>query len=929
VTTTPTIQVIRTFHRCAQFAAVFVLAAGFIGMLGWVTNIETLKQGFLPSGVVIKANTSLCLIVLGVALLLLVPQARVAGLRRVLGIVLAVSGGVIGALTLAQHIGGFDFHIDQLLFTELPGAFATVSPGRMGPPASLSFLLCGAALLILDYTSKRGRSPAQWLALLVGFIALLPLIGYVYRIEPLYAISKVTGIAPQTAIAIAMLATGILLARPTVGLMSVVSADDAGGMMARRLLIPATLIPFVLGWLRTTGERSGWIDDAFGRPMLILSLIASFTTLVWWNASTLSKLGRQRGQAERQLQTLAAVVEGSIDFIGVCTPDGKPVYVNNAGLRMVGLDSLEQACAIEVMEYFWPADRPMIEREAIPAIIRDGRWSGEVRFRHFKTGQPIWTMWNVSVVRDAGTGREVAWATVSPDLSRLKEAEAALRESEERLRLGLRAGNVGTWDWDIHANRVVWSDRLYEFHGLAPGEFGGTAEAFTLLIHPDDVERVNRAIEDAMKMESHYELDFRTVRPNGEVCWLSTTGQVVFENGQPVRMRGATIDITERRLAEEALRLAKEQAERASDAKSEFLATLSHELRTPLTPVLLTVSLMESNPDLPAELRADVATIRRNVELESRLISDLLDLTRIERGKLQLDEQDVDVHLIIRAAADICQREASAKLDIDLFATHHTVRGDSTRLQQIFWNLISNAQKFSPPEHPITIRTSDSDDGKLRVEVIDRGLGIDASLLPRLFNAFEQGETRSARQQAGLGLGLAISRKLAEAHGGTVTAHSQGRGHGATFVVELPTVDVAHDDMVVTPLGSGPGIRQAVHPRHILLVEDNEPTLAALTKLLRQMGHRVTAVTTVASATAAVRQSGFDLIISDLGLPDGSGLDVMREVRDVYGGRAIALTGYGMESDIVASREAGFAEHLIKPVDHARLDAAIRAISGG
>jgi signal transduction histidine kinase/ActR/RegA family two-component response regulator len=371
---------------------------------------------------------------------------------------------------------------------------------------------------------------------------------------------------------------------------------------------------------------------------------------------------------------------------------------------------------------------------------------------------------------------------------------------------------------------------------------------------------------------------------------------------------------------------ARREAERASEAKSEFLATLSHELRTPLTPVLLTVSLMESHPDLSPDLRQDVATIRRNVELESRLISDLLDLTRIARGKLQLEMHPVDLQLIVRAAIDICQREASAKLSVDLRATHHTVSGDSTRLQQIFWNLINNAMKFTGPDGDITVRSRDGAGGNsVIVDVTDTGAGIDPQILPRLFNAFEQGEVRAHRQQAGLGLGLAISRKLAEAHGGTVTATSPGRGHGATFTVELPVIEVFMPEPA--PPRAEPSAR-GTRPLSVLLVEDHEPTLSVLSKLLRGLGHRVTAANSVVAATAAAqRDELFDLLISDLGLPDGSGLDVMRLLRPRYAGRAIALTGYGMESDVAASRDAGFAAHLTKPVDLAVLQETIRRLA--
>jgi len=522
------------------------------------------------------------------------------------------------------------------------------------------------------------------------------------------------------------------------------------------------------------------------------------------------------------------------------------------------------------------------------------------------------------------------------DITDRRAAEEAVRESTERLRLAVAIAEMGTFDIDLLTDAVTVNDTGREIYGWEPGEALTFAKVQTHF-HPADRDWVVRAVEDALRPDSpgEFEVEQRIIRRDGAVRWIRVRGRAVFDGAgaarRAVRCTGTYLDVTRQREAEqereqllEAERAARAEAERASEAKSEFLATLSHELRTPLTPVLLTVSLMESNPALPAALRDDVTTIRRNVELESRLISDLLDLTRITKGKLQLDTQDVDLHLILRSAIDICQREASAKMVVDLRATRHLVRGDSTRLQQIFWNLINNAQKFTGPDGTVTVRSSDAADGRVRVEVIDTGAGIDPAVLPRLFNAFEQGEVRADRQQAGLGLGLAISKRLTEAHGGTIAASSAGRGRGATFNVELPAVVKFVPEFKPAP-GARP-LARAVEPLNVLIVEDHEPTLRVMVRLLKQLGHRVTGASTVAAATAAARQDGFDLIISDLGLPDGSGLDVMRQLKAQYAGRAIALTGYGMDSDIAASREAGFAEHLTKPVDVQALESAIRRL---
>ena len=536
---------------------------------------------------------------------------------------------------------------------------------------------------------------------------------------------------------------------------------------------------------------------------------------------------------------------------------------------------------------------------------------------HQKTPR-VWTADEVALVRNVASR---CWESIER-----ARVERTLRESEERFRAAFDQAVVGMVLADLKGRVLRANDAFCRIVGRAPEELiGRDSSSYT---HPDDIGRnIDHVQRLKMTSAGNAVYEKRYLRKDGSIVWtqinLSPTSDA---SGRVVTLVAVVEDITHRKQADDELRRAKEEAERASEAKSEFLATLSHELRTPLTPVLLTVSLMESNPDLPADLREDVALIRRNVELESRLISDLLDLTRIERGKLQLDAADVDLHLIVRSAIDICQREASAKLNVELRATRHTVRGDGTRLQQIFWNLINNAQKFTKPEGTITVRSYDAPGGSIRVEVADTGAGIDAAVLPRLFNAFEQGEVRAVRQQAGLGLGLTISRRLAEAHGGTITAASAGRGRGATFTVELPVVARFEPDVPRTRTTSA---ERSTPPLAVLLVEDHEATLAVMTKLLRGLGHRVTGVSTVASATAAANQDRFDVIISDLGLPDGSGLDVMRQLREQYAGRAIALTGYGMESDVVASRDAGFTEHLTKPVDLGALQAAIHRVAAG
>jgi PAS domain S-box-containing protein len=373
---------------------------------------------------------------------------------------------------------------------------------------------------------------------------------------------------------------------------------------------------------------------------------------------------------------------------------------------------------------------------------------------------------------------------------------------------------------------------------------------------------------------------------------------------------------------------ARDHAESASRAKDRFLAVLSHELRTPLTPVLAGVDELLLDDGLPPEVRGLLEMVRRNVELEARLIDDLLDVTRIAQGKLTLNRAVVDAHELIHRAVDICLPEVRAKdldLDLHLAARGHHVEADPARLQQALWNLIKNAVKFNRDGGRLTICTRDEGD-RLAVDVSDTGIGIGLEAMPSIFDAFEQGNPTITRQFGGLGLGLAISRSVAELHGGSLTAESPGEGFGSTFTLRLPRA--LRPDAPAAPTSAGtPGPGRGLR---VLVVEDNADTLRILARLLSGRGHRVATAADVASALAAVASEGpFDLVVSDIGLPDGSGLDLMPRLRARGPIRGIALSGYGMEDDLRRSREAGFDVHLIKPVDFAKLEEIIRTLDPG
>lgn len=362
----------------------------------------------------------------------------------------------------------------------------------------------------------------------------------------------------------------------------------------------------------------------------------------------------------------------------------------------------------------------------------------------------------------------------------------------------------------------------------------------------------------------------------------------------------------------------------ANKAKDDFLAVLSHELRTPLTPALAAAGYLAEHPDLPAELRDEADAIRSGVQLEARLIDDLLDLTRVARGKIELHLETIDAHEVIRKTLQIVHDDVRMnQLDVvlELEATEHHVKGDAVRLQQVFWNLLNNAVKFTAKGGRITLR-SWNERGNFALEVRDTGIGINPELQKRIFSAFEQGERSKSRQFGGLGLGLTIAKTLLDLHGGTISVRSEGQNHGASFQVTLGAVTAAETAIP----GSGARSTKA-KALDLLLVDDHAQTLHVLSGLLRKRGHTVSTATSVQSALQLLDTAKFDALISDIGLPDGSGCDIIRAAKQQQALPGIAISGFGMEEDLRRSKEAGFDHCLTKPVDFSDLETCLGGIA--
>lgn len=513
-----------------------------------------------------------------------------------------------------------------------------------------------------------------------------------------------------------------------------------------------------------------------------------------------------------------------------------------------------------------------------------------------------------------------------------------VQRNESRVRRILEQTAVGLAELDLEGRFTLVNEQFCAMVRRPQAEL--LTMRITDIVHPEDVP-ASTSRREMLKsgLASRSVIEKRYVRPDGSVLWVQDHLSVIRDpQGTLCGIAVASADITDRKFAEELAERARDEALAASRAKDDFLAALSHELRTPLNPVLLLASEGANNRDFPQTARADFETIQRNVSLEARLFDDLLDLTRITRGKLSIDAQTHDLHSSLRdalttVAEDSRQRRLQLKLDL----THEPidVNGDPVRLQQVFWNVLKNAVKFTPEGGTITI-TSRAIKSRAVVTITDTGIGMNPDELKRVFDTFAQGDHAAghgAHRFGGLGLGLAISKTLVELHGGTITGTSEGRGLGSTFTIDLPLVRASGKmpvsspsrplDMAATSFQPSSDTRR----RRALVVEDHEPTRLALARLLSRRRFDVLTAGSVAEALSVAAHGNIELILSDIGLPDGTGYDVMRELSAVHGVRGIALTGYGQEQDIAQSRAAGFAAHLTKPVDVRSLDRALEEIT--
>ncbi len=528
---------------------------------------------------------------------------------------------------------------------------------------------------------------------------------------------------------------------------------------------------------------------------------------------------------------------------------------------------------------------------------------------------------------------------------RARREQIAAAQSEQRYRFVTEMMPQIVWVTRPDGHHEYYNSRWYDYTGLNEGHSLGDGWANPL--HPDDVERSQRRWEHSLQTGELYEIEYRFRRFDGIYRWfLGRAAPQRDEEGRILRWFGTCTDIDDQKRAEaerasalEREERARHEAEAANRLKDEFLAIVSHELRTPLTPIMGWVEMLRDG-DTEAEFRHQAYdVIERNARAQSQIINDLLDVSRIITGKMRLDIRVIDLNRVLFAAIQTCQSAATAKgVEIvrELPGEPTLMTGDADRLQQIAWNLISNAIKFTPRAGRVTVRL-ERVDSAYRFSIEDTGTGIDPNFLPHVFERFRQADASPTRRYGGLGLGLSIVKHLVEQHGGEVGVDSKGKNAGSSFWVRLPIVPVL-------PLGDEGDWKRDILPKmarvqhdalqgmRILVVDDEADAREVLAQILRRFGAQVETAASAAFAIECLKAHVPDIMVSDIGMPGGDGYSLVRRLREFppeSGGRipALALTAYARAEDRARALESGFGAYLAKPVSPDQLVATIRALA--
>ncbi len=651
---------------------------------------------------------------------------------------------------------------------------------------------------------------------------------------------------------------------------------------------------------------------------------------------------REQARAERErliaeLETERARLKAIVEHIpaGVIlaeAPSGRIVMVNPQVEEILGrpmvlspdIESYREWLAYDVNE------RHVEGRESVLAMTLQGEVvTGKEILYHRGDGVKAWIRVSGAPIRDA-SGKIVGGVDLITDIDEEKRASETLRINQERLNLAQKASQAGSFEWNLRTNAVIWSEETEAIFGLAPGSFGGSYEDWTRCVHPEDLSRAEQELGRAI-VDGEGASEYRVAWPDGSVRWIQARGKVFFdEAGEPLRWIGINMDVTERKRMEESFRRQAEALREADRRKNEFLSILAHELRNPLAPISNAIQILTLRGDDPALVAQTKEVMERQVHQMTRMVDDLLEVSRISRGKISLQTAPLDLAEVVATAVETSRPLVEAHhhtLTVTLPERPARVEADGARMAQVLSNLLNNAAKYTEDGGRIDLIVEQAQ-GEAVIRVRDNGIGIAPERLPSVFDMFEQIEGVSDRSQGGLGIGLTLARRLVEMHGGKIEAHSAGLGKGSEFVTRLPAY--AEPAMKPAPEPSeGPPMPSASGSRRVLVVDDNVDSAESMAVLLRLYGHDVRLAHDGEAALEEARSFRPDVMFLDIDLPKMDGYEVARRLRlePAMGGLTlVAMTGYGQEEERRRTREAGFHSHLVKPVDFEMLQELLSSL---
>lgn len=955
-------ETVRWPYALAKFASIATIIISILDLIGWAF-LYWIPKSLHIYIIAWTPNTSLCFILAGIAIWARTNDTKsssIAFAEFCSGLIF-----LLATLTLFEYFFDIDLGIDIGFFRhQVTHAELFSPPGRMAPFSACNFILIGFTLFFLD--SKSITFATHQILMGIVFVnSYFQFLGNLYRIGP---ISKVFGVSEHYAqadvpviLTFLLIGLGVIFTRPNRGIISVITSNASGGVLARRIIPPALILSILFGYVEINGVKEGSYAGELGVSMLVLLITVFFTGLILLNAYFMDRADYSRLNAEFELKKnqilLQAILDNTNLNIWLSDLDDRFVLVNKQFEKLFHTHNKEilGKKIIDILpnqnqDYIVQAHRNNIENHMHVAIEEK-----------IQTSSGLHTyLTNKFPIMDSN-GIPYVICNISTDVTEIKKMHDVIMERDERLSVALKSADAGTWSWNIQKDMFVWDEFLHHLFGLKPGAFPGYYEAIFNFIHPNDRSRINDEIKKALELNTEFETEFDTILPDGLTRTLAMRGHVYRdETGLPIRMAGVCWDTTQRKAQEQELKIAKEKAyklaeiaDAANRAKSIFLASVSHEIRTPLNGVIGMTGLLLDTP-ISTEQRGYIETIRISGEALLSVINDILDFSKIESDRMELNNTDFNVRAMVKETTDIFKELIQRKgIVLNVFVESNVpewILGDSARIRQVMMNILSNAIKFTDEgEISVNVKVIDYDaldqDNKyiLLFEIKDTGIGITPEVHANLFEPFAQGDASISRKYGGTGLGLAISYRLIKMMGGTIDVESTpGQGSKFWFTIQVAESSVTNKSMLDKSSINMPidDILQekkinAKKNFNILLAEDNLINQKVALGILKKLGYQADVALNGYEALTAIQSKSYDLILMDCQMPEMDGYTATIEIRKMESGKKthipiVAITAHVLKDDRQKCIDVGMDDYLSKPIDvNALANVLERYLMGG